>query len=56
MRKPEVLAMESNTDRGSEARDTIPREDKYNLNDVVATFDEHFGVHRYRSIKRQDFL
>ena len=55
MWKPEVPAMEANADRGIEAHNTIPGEDSDNLDDVFATFDEHFGVHRYRSIKRQDF-
>ena len=55
MWKPEVPAMEANADRGIEAHNTIPGEDNDNLDDVFATFDEHFGVHHYRSIKRQDF-
>ena len=49
-------AIPGDPDNGIEARDEIPGEDRYNLNDVFAKFDQHFGVHRYRSIKRQEFL
>ena len=50
---PDVVA---NTAEGIEARAAIPGEDKYNLDHVFAKFDQHFGVHRYSSIKRQEFL
>ena len=51
-----VPAVVANADEGIEARAAIPGEDKYNLNHVFVKFDEHFGVHRYRSIERQEFL
>jgi len=34
----------------------IPGEDRYDLTTVFQKFDDHFGVHRYRVIKRQQFL
>ena len=43
-------------DNGIEARDAIASEDRYNLDDVFTKFDQHFGVHRHRSIKRQEIL
>ena len=54
--RPGVEAIAADADRGIEAREAIPHEDKYNVDHVFAKFDEHFGVHRYRSIKRQEFL
>ena len=52
-RIPEVKA---NPGQGIEAAAEIPGEDKYNLETVFKKFDQHFGVHKYRSVKRQDFL
>ena len=49
---PEVPAVAANTEGGIRAQAAIPREDKYELAVVYRKFDEHFGVHRYRSIKR----
>jgi transposase InsO family protein len=34
----------------------VDAEDRYNLETVFGKFDTHFGVHRFRSIKRQEFL
>ena len=34
----------------------VPAEDRHNLDDIFAKFDQHFGVYRFRSIKRQEFL
>ena len=54
--REEVPASVANPDQGIEACTAIPGEDKYNLDHVFAKFDQHFGVHRYRSIKRQNSL
>ena len=53
---PAIPAVVANADRGTAAQPEVPAEDKYHLETVFAKFDAHFGVHRYRSIKRQDFL
>ncbi len=53
---PAVPAVEADEDRGIEAQAAIPAQDRYNIDHVFAKFDEHFGVHRFRSIKRQEFL
>ena len=34
----------------------IPAQNKTNLEHVFDKFDQHFGVHHYRNIKRQEFL
>ncbi|XP_060069286.1 uncharacterized protein K02A2.6-like [Ylistrum balloti] len=47
---PEV---QPNEDAGIQAR---AAEDKHDLNTVFRKFDQHFGVHTYRNIKRQEFL
>ena len=56
MWREEVPAVVANADQGIEAHAAIPWEDKYNLDHVFAKFDQHFGVHPYRSTKRQEFL
>ena len=53
---PRVPAVAADDAHGIEARAEVPAEDKYDLHTVFAKFDIHFGVHRYRSIKRQEFL
>ena len=53
---PAIPAVVADADRGIAAQPEVPAEDKYHLETVFAKFDAHFGVHRYRSIKRQDFL
>ena len=53
---PRIPAVVADDERGIAARPEVPAEDRYNLNTVFEKFDAHFGVHRYRSIKRQDFL
>ena len=51
--KPAVAANRAN---GQEATSTIPAENRHELDDVFKKFDHHWGVQRYRSIKRQEFL
>ena len=51
-----VPAVEANRDAGIVARAAVPAEDRYNLQHVFRKFDAFFGVHQYRSIKRQEFL
>lgn len=53
---PPVPAVDADPDNHIVAQDAIEGEDQYNLQTVFAKFDAHFGVHRYRSIKRQEFL
>ena len=53
---PAVPAIQADQANGIAAQAEIPGEDKYNLQTVFRKFDAHFGVHRYRSIKRQEFL
>ena len=52
-RIPAIPADDAN---GIAAVAEVPAEDKYDLQTVFAKFDSHFGVHRYRNIKRQEFL
>lgn len=35
---------------------TVPAENKHDLNTVFRKFDRHCGVHNYINIKRQEFL
>ena len=53
---PAIPAVAADEDHGIVARDAIPAEDKHNLDHVFKKFDHHWGVHRYRTIKRQEFL
>ena len=53
---PPIPAVEADDAAGIEAQAAIDGEDQYDLQTVFAKFDAHFGVHRYRSIKRQEFL
>ena len=53
---PAVAAVPADPANGIEARAAIPAENKYDLDCVFAKFDTHFGVHKFRSIKRQEFL
>ena len=53
---PAVPAIQADQANGVAAQAEIPGEDKYNLQTVFRKFDAHFGVHRYRSIKRQEFF
>jgi len=53
---PAVAAVPADEANGIAEIPEIPAEDKYNLQTVFAKFDSHFGVHRYRNIKRQEFL
>ena len=52
----EIAAVDANAEHDIEARARVPAEDRYNLETVFTKFDAHFGVHRFRSIKRQEFL
>ena len=54
--REKVPVIVANAAEGKDARAAIPGEDKNNLDHVFVKFDQHFGVHRYRSIKRQEFL
>ena len=45
---PAVAATETTPGRAAE--------DKYSLDDVLSKFDNYFGVRKYRSLKRQEFL
>ena len=56
MWREDVPAIVANAAQGIEVWAAIPGEDKYNLDHVFAKFDQQYGVHRYRSIKRQEFL
>ena len=51
--KPAVAANPAN---GQEATAAISAENKHDLGNVFKKFDHHWGVQRYRSIKRQEFL
>ena len=51
-----VEAVQADPERGVEAVAGQPAEDKHDLDTVFKKFDAQFGVHRYRSIKRQEFL
>ena len=49
-------AIDADETNGIEARAAIPPEDKYDLDTVLRKFDDHFGVHQFRAIERQQFL
>ncbi len=51
-----IPAVAEDVDNAIPARPEVPAEDRYDLETVFTKFDAHFGVHRYRSIKRQEFL
>jgi hypothetical protein len=53
---PAVAAVAADAEHGIEAVAPQAGEDKYDLDTVFKKFDAQFGVHRYRSIKRQEFL
>ena len=53
---PEIPAVAADPANGVEAVERVPAEDKENLEHVFRKFDQHWGVQRYRSIKRQEFL
>ena len=53
---PAVAGVEADEANGIEAVIAIPAENQHDLDTVLKKFDLHFGVHRYRSIKRQEFL
>lgn len=53
---PAVDAIAEDAGGGIEAVAAQPGEDKHDLDTVFVKFDAQFGVHRYRSIKRQQFL
>ena len=53
---PAIPAVAANEAHGIAAQPEVPAKDKYHLETVFAKFDAHFGEHRYRSLKRQDFL
>lgn len=55
-RNPEIPAVEADAVQGNEPRNAISDEDKYALPTVFPKFDQQFGVHRFCSIKRQEFL
>ena len=48
-----IPAIPADEENGVEAQEEIPGENKYDLQTVFSKFDAYFGVHRYRSIKRQ---
>jgi hypothetical protein len=50
-----VAAVAEDADYGIEAQAAVPGEDQYELDHVFRKFDEQFGVHRFRSVKRQEF-
>ena len=54
--RPARPAVEADPDNNIVAVPADPGEDQYDLDHVFAKFDSHFGVHRYRNIKRQEFL
>ena len=51
-----VDAVDADVDRQIAAVVAKPAEDKYCLDTVFTKFDEQFGVHQFRAIKRQEFL
>ena len=53
---PAVAAVAADPANGVEARAAVPAEDKNNLEHVFKKFDNHWGVQKYRSLKRQEFL
>lgn len=46
-------AVEADADNNIEAR---AAEDRYDLDTVFMKFDTHFGIRRYKAVKRQEFL
>ena len=53
---PAVEAVEANAENNIPARAAVPGEDKTNIEHVFKKFDNHWGVQKYRSLKRQEFL
>jgi transposase InsO family protein len=53
---PAVPAVAADLENNIAAQPARPAENKHNLDHVFAKFDQYWGVHRYRSIKRQEFL
>ena len=53
---PARPAMAADANNGIEAQPAVEAENKYNLEHVFGKFDQHWGVKRFRSIKRQEFL
>ena len=51
---PAVAAVQAQD--GRPARAAVAAENRYDLDTVFQKFDAYFGVHQYRSIKRQEFL
>ena len=54
--EPGVEAVAADEANGIAAVAAIPAESKHDLDTVFQKFDTFFGVHKYRSIKRQEFL
>jgi len=52
----QVVAVEADDARGIVAVPARPAEDKNDLETVLKKFDAHWGVLRFRSLKRQEFL
>ena len=48
-----AVAVQADVENGIAA---VAAENKHNVEHVFAKFDRHFGMHQYRSIKRQEFL
>ena len=48
-----IPAIPADEENGVEAEEEIPGESKYNLQTVFSKFEAYFGVHQYKSIKRQ---
>ena len=48
-----IPAIPADKENGVEAQEEIPGENKYDLQTVFSKFDAYFGVHQYRSIKRE---
>ena len=53
---PAVAAVPADADNNRPAVEARAAEDKYDLEHVFRKFDQHWGVKRYRAIKRQEFL
>ena len=53
---PEVAAIAADAEHGIEGRAPVAAENKHDLDTVLRKFDEQFGVHRFRNVKRQEFL
>ena len=54
--KPAVDAIAADDARGVVAVAAVPADNKNDLDTVIRKFDVHWGVQRFRSIKRQEFL